>query len=220
MALKRWALADELLEAGLADEPNDALLHGLRAEVCYRLADYEESYLEARLAIQHAPEWCYGYIWMGWVLLSGNYIPEDAAVRVEDVIDLALARDPQNPDVFEVAAVAARLANNTEKAQECALCGLQEDPHHFGCLMQLLYALHQQQRFEEALATTERLLTIAPEDAVVHRLKAQILLQMDRPADAFIHASKALHFEPNDRETFDVYHAAMERMRSFRPFEL
>lgn len=63
----------------------------------------------------------------------------------------------------------------------------------------------------EAKARVDRVLNALPQDADARKLRAEVLLAMDRPADAFVDAQVAVDLQPHDPEALILLCEAARR---------
>ena len=205
MQLERWDLAEQSIGLALAEEPNNAVLHVMQAEVHYRKGQYVAATESAREAIGLAPQWSVGYYWLTYCLLADFRAAGDRERLAAEAADAAIACDPDDPDNYSARADAARCAGRHEQALEFAQVGLALDPEHAGCLRAAARAETGLNRPEAAELTLRRILAIDPESTFAHEHLASALLLQHRSADAYEHVKTLIRKAPDDENVRAIY---------------
>ena len=214
MEVKRWEVAQQALVEALSQDPDNGMLHALRAEAFYRETKYEEARAAARDTIAAEPDRSYGYYWLAWAIISDKSVGRAAFKRAKTAADDALSRGPDDPNNYELRAEIAQMAGNANKALRICYAGLALDPGHINLRLNVARAHINLERYVEAESILEDILGCEPTSAYAHYHLARVALLTDQFEKAYEHSATALQNDPNMYEARDVHRAAMSHLHS------
>ncbi len=211
ISLRRWDVALEELTAALAEDPESATAHALRAEVLYRREQFVDAQLAAQDAIAAAPDYGWGYYWRSWSILSAGQVAESALNHARQTAEEALRCDPCEPAFWALLGQVALSAGEFDQAAEHAQVGLTHAPEHESCLQVLAAAQKAHGASEQQRLTLLKLLKVNPASQFAHRHLASNALAAGNSTEAFEFARAAVQLDPSDADARVVYHEAVRQ---------
>jgi protein O-GlcNAc transferase len=134
----------------------------------------------------------------------------EAAVLYREI----LAQNPNNADALHFLGVIELQRGNAPAAIELIGRAIKLDPRKVSFFSNLGLALHELQRFEEALACYDRALAIRPDaDALNHR--GNVLRNLKRFDDALVSYARALAIKPDHSDALNNRGAVLSDLKRF-----
>ncbi|MEM9379992.1 MAG: tetratricopeptide repeat protein [Planctomycetota bacterium] len=206
---------DALVELGraLADDPEDAVAHGLRGLALLDLERLDEALESAERAVGADPEEPFGHEVRGWVLLRAGR-RKDALASAEE----ALALDPDDVEVHDLVASANVTLRRWRAGLEAAERGLELDPEHARCLNLRALCLRQLGDKDEATTALGTALSNDPENAWTHQNLGMAHLAAGRHEEAIAAFKESLRLDPTDAASREGLATALKaRYVLYRP---
>jgi tetratricopeptide (TPR) repeat protein len=198
MAVRRYALAEELTRRELAQNPRSALALVVLSMVLNSQDRHPEAEEAARSALAAQPKYAEAYYFLA--LSLGNQRRNREA---GEAIDSALELDPTKPKFYALRSYLELVWDYPAQSRATAEAGLRWDPNHLECLNRRLLVLHRLNENDLAEATARTMLRLAPGHWQAHLALGQLLLQRAAYSEAEIHFRTALQLQPGSREARD-----------------
>jgi tetratricopeptide (TPR) repeat protein len=205
----RYELAERELTAAMAEEPNDAVTHGLMAICMLSRERFDEATDFAERAIHLAPDSPMGYGVAAIVWRTRRHFD-----KAEASIREAIALLPYDADYRATLSSIKYLQKDWEAAREAAEAALAIDPEHTDALNLRAESLRKLGRTGDALAELETSLQVNPDSAGTHASLGWTYLQKGNRAKATEHFREALRLDP---ELEWAREGVLETLRSYNP---
>ncbi|MDO7846607.1 tetratricopeptide repeat protein [Hymenobacter sp. M29] len=195
VAVRRYALAEELTRRELARNPRSAVALTVLSMVLSEQKRYPEAEAAARSAIAVRP--LYGE---AYYLLAVCLINQKRATEAGAAINTALELDASDPKFYALRAQMELVWHYPAQARATAEVGLRWNPTNLDCLYQLLRALRQLEDNARAEATARTIVGLNPNHWRAHLALGELLLLREdyRPAEE--HFRTALRLEPSSQD--------------------
>ena len=131
--LEQWDDAEATARTALTLNPEHPVAGEQLAVALSSLHRRDEALAVIQQVITVAPEYARGHYLLGMILL-GHVQNNDERILARQATEHALKLDPENPDFYQGAALAADLADDQNSALGFLEAGLRIDPHHQGLL--------------------------------------------------------------------------------------
>lgn len=131
--LEQWDEAEGTARAALGLNPEHPVAGEQLAVALSRLRRRDEALATIQQVIAVEPEYARGHHLLGMILL-GNVQNNDERILARQATEHALMLEPENPDFYQGAALAADMAGDQRSALRHLEAGLRIDPHHQGLL--------------------------------------------------------------------------------------
>lgn len=191
--MQRYDLAEREARQAIAEEPGNALAHGILAECLMERDKLVEATDAAKNAIAANPTAGFPHVVLAKALLRRNRADEAVAS-----VDAALEIDPFDVHALQVLASARFAQNRWNDALEAADRGLAIDPADDGCLNFRAMALTQLGRRDEAAATAKGSLANDPNNDFSQAVAGWNLLNEGKHQEAKEHFREALRLDPEN----------------------
>lgn len=193
LAVGRNEDALEELGRALADDPQNAVAHGLRGYALIDLERFDEALEAADRAVGASPDHPFGYEVRGWVLLRMGRGKKALASALE-----ALALDPDDVDHHDLCASCHVVLSQWREGLAAAEQGLEIDPEHARCTNLRALCLRQLGELDEAEVALESALANDPENAWTFQNLGFSLLKAGRHDEAIRAFRESLRLDPTD----------------------
>jgi tetratricopeptide (TPR) repeat protein len=188
---RRFALEEQELNAGLALQPADAVLHTRLSLCLYEQSRLKEAMSEARVAIGLNPELPAAYFALARALSRRSRYKESRAAIVE-----AFRLGANEACYFSQLTVIEMHEKHWQAALDTAERGLTLDPLHAGCNVARVRALLRLGRTKQANQAAKAALADAPDTAFAQLSWGWMLLKQGELETAIGHFQEALRINP------------------------
>ncbi|MDO7853257.1 tetratricopeptide repeat protein [Hymenobacter convexus] len=195
VAVRRYALAEELTRRELARNPRSAVALTVLSMVLSEQKRYAEAEAAARSAIAVRP--LYGE---AYYLLAVGLINQKRATEAGAAIDTALELDPSDPKFYALRSQLELAWDFPAQARATAEAGLRWNPKHPDCLYQLLRALRRLDDNARAETTARTIIGLNPGYWRAHLALGELLLLREAYLPAEEHFRTALRLEPSSQD--------------------
>jgi tetratricopeptide (TPR) repeat protein len=218
--LRRYDEADRLIDRALAEDPESAWAHVLRARIRTALGDWSGTRESARAAAALRPEWAHVHATLSVAVLNDDdYVPDSRltdwlklrsgdSLRLAEALyhaDRALELSPEIAYFHGIRARVLLAHNRLQAALAATDAGLAIDPSDPTCRIARHDVLVYAGREEDAARFTTESLRADPNHEVCHERLGELALERgDYPA-AFAHARTALRADPDYRAAQSIY---------------
>lgn len=185
------ALAE--LDAGLADNPSEAILYRRRAQLRHRLGDPAGAARDAAEAVVLDPADPSGKAMLG-ALLTELGRPSEAIRCLRE----AVAASPADPTFCRALAAAQAMASDPDAAAETLSAGIALAPSSAELRHDAVLLAVRRRQFEDALALAEAARRDGIADACLFALKSNALAKLGRGDEASEAIAEALKLGPDD----------------------
>jgi tetratricopeptide (TPR) repeat protein len=184
-------LGEPELRKALAEEPNNAVAHGLLSVTLAERGQLQEATREAEEAVHLAPDRPFSHYALANVLFDRERLVE-AKAAIEEAIRL----DPLDADYLALLANIFWAQGRWRQTLEVAEQGLALDAEHDACTNLRAMALVKLGRGVEAGLAFDAALARDPENAVTHASQGWALLHRGDHPTALDHFREALRIDP------------------------
>lgn len=195
VAVRRYALAEELTRHELAQHPRSALALVVLSMVLGRQGRHAEAETAARSALAVQPAYAEGFYFLAVSLINLHRLAEAGTA-----IDRALELDPAMPKYYALRSQLELTWNYPAQSLATAEEGLRWDPTNLECLLRRLKALCQLAENGPAETTAKTILGLEPGNYLAHLVLGQLLLQRNAHPAAEAHFRAALQQKPDSAE--------------------
>lgn len=189
--VRRPAQAEELVRQRISQYPHEVHAHVLLALTLLRQQHTAAALAAANAAAALDPQHAEAFY-----MISRVYMAQDQPQQALPAIDEALRIHPRTSKYLGTRAWILNSLAHWAEAVQTATAGLVTDPTHAECLLQRTLALRQQEHFDEATSTLERLIRYHPQLPVAHRLLGEEALRRHDATAAQTHFLEALRLNP------------------------
>ncbi|MGY3089780.1 tetratricopeptide (TPR) repeat protein [Hymenobacter sp. UYAg731] len=198
--------AAQLARQCLAAAPDHAPTHLALAEALRQLGRLDEARQAGQTALGLAPEAAQGHYLLALVLGQQGHLRKATVA-----LDEALRLDPTRGEYFGLRAQLCYVQGQYHAAIQYAGHGLRADARQADCLLWRALAQEKLTRTTAADATFDQALRIAPNSALVHQWRGQLLLRRFEPHQAALHLTEALRLTPTNRALLPLLQQARRR---------
>jgi tetratricopeptide (TPR) repeat protein len=184
-------LGEPELRKALAEEPTNAVAHGLLSVTLAERGQLQEATREAEEAVHLAPDRPFSHYALANVLFDRERLDE-AKAAIEEAIRL----DPLDADYLALLANIHWARGRWRRTLEVAEQGLALDAEHDACTNLRAMALVKLGRGAEAGEAIDAALARDPENAYTHASRGWALLHQGDHPTAFQHFREALRIDP------------------------
>jgi tetratricopeptide (TPR) repeat protein len=195
VAVRRYALAEELTRRELARNPRSAVALTVLGMVLSEQKRYAEGEVAARSAIAVRPLYGEAYYLLAVCLINQKRPAEAGAA-----INQALRLDASDPKFYALRAQLELAWDSPAQARATAEAGLRWNSAHLDCLYQLLRALRQLEDNARAETTARTIIGLNPGYWRAHLALGELLLQREAHLPAEEHFRTALRLEPGSQD--------------------
>ncbi|MGY3089779.1 tetratricopeptide (TPR) repeat protein [Hymenobacter sp. UYAg731] len=195
VAVRRYALAEELTRRELAQNPRSALALVVLSMLLNEQKRHGEAEAAARTALAAQPGYAEAYYFLA--LSLGN---QGRNKEAGEAIDTALELDPGKPKFYALRSYLELVWDYPVQSRATAEAGLRWNPANLECLYRRLQALRRLDENDLAEATARTMLRLDPSHWRAHLALGQLLLPREAYAEAESHFRTALQHQPDSRE--------------------
>lgn len=207
--VKKFDLAEAALRKALAEDPNDPRTHALLAKALIAQKKNDKGALEARLAIQCAPDLAIGYFVLSTALANlGQH------AQGENAIKQALRIEPDDPTYLARASFFAAFRNSWTESLKLAEQGLARNPENIDCINRRASALVRLNRHADCEESLRRALALDPANAYTLANVGWSLVLRGRSGEAVDYFKESLRLDPNSKW---AYEGVLQAMKSRNP---
>lgn len=203
LEVRRNDLALRTVLDALAEQPNNARLLALAAEVQIKRQAYSEARDLAREAVAADPESVFGVFWLASALLAMPAADRDND-ELRQAVESTQKIAPNDSYTHQLAGRMHWEFNDRAAAEQSFLKALQAEPDSWWTLSRLGRVVRQQGRMPEAFEYLERALVLAPDSGWVRREFAWWYIRREQYEEALPHALAARDQMLDDAEAFNA----------------
>lgn len=190
--LERFDHALELVQRHLAEDPDSARAHVIRAQCLLRLNREDESREAIQSALSIAPEYAFAHY-------VNSFVERNDAEKSLAAAQQALRLEPVEAAYWARVAELHLEQSHFELARHMARKGLEQNPMHRDCGLWEAYAILSLDHSNAAMRYVERVLSRHPDDDRVHTVRGWIHLERGELHEAHAAFREALRIDPGER---------------------
>lgn len=192
MQHRRYDEAEKILQSSLSQQPDNAYVLALYAELSIQQEKLDKAKLLIENAIGLAPE-------MGFLfyIKAKVHLEMEAYDEAETNLQLAIEKEPYDDDNYALLAAIKLARKQYQAALEIAEKALEINPQNIQGLNTRATALLKLDRKEDSFQTIDGVLREDPNNAFTHMNYGWNLLEKGDHRKALIHFQEALKYNPN-----------------------